>query len=133
MIGVDTNVLLRFLVEDDNAAQRSAAIRFMRERSADDPAYIGLVTLAETIWVLRKRLRYPWERIRQSFALLLDSSDFVFAEHDRLVILLDDSSAPGCDPADYLIAWANERAGCSATVTFDRDAAKSIATMEFLR
>lgn len=132
MIGVDTNVLLRFLVEDDNAEQRQAALRFMATRNAADPAFVNLVTLAETVWVLRKRLRFPLRQVREAFSLLLASSDFVFEEHDRLTGLMGSAAETGCDVADYLIAWANQRAGCTATVTFDRAAAAHVPGMELL-
>jgi predicted nucleic-acid-binding protein len=132
LIGIDTNVFLRYLVSDDNSEQRSAALRLMSERNVSDPAFINIVTLAETIWVLRKRLRYPWEQIQQAFALLLASGDFVFEEHDRLVVLMNQDQKLLADPADQLIAWANERGGCTRTFTFDKRAAKSVPGMELL-
>jgi len=132
MIGLDTNVFVRFLVPDDDHDQHAVVLRFMARRSSDDPAFVSLVTLAETVWLLRRRLQYPNARIRQSIAVLLSSSEFVFEEHGRLAALCSHGEWENGDLADHLIAWVGQKNACSHTVTLDRKAARAVPGMELL-
>lgn len=132
MIGIDTNVLLRFLVRDDNQSQHEAAVAFMKARSADDPAYVSFVVLAETVWVLRRRLGFSMRAIAMAMRQLLASCDLVFEEQDFLRELFSREELPGADIADHLIAWAHARAGCAYTVTFDGDATAHVEGMRAL-
>lgn len=131
MIGVDTNVLVRLLAPD-NEAQHAAARAFFGERSADDPAYISAIVLAETIWLLRGPLGYSKDAVEGVVHGILSSDDFIVEHGDRLLILLEEPSARRTQIADYLIAWSAETAGCARTVTFDRRAAKLVPGMELL-
>ena len=132
MIGVDTNVFLRFLVQDDDEEQRNLARRFMDTRTADDPAFISSVTLAETVWVLVKKLKYPQAAIYTALAELFTSSEIIFEAHQELLQLLYQRDPVRADLADYLVVWAGKRSGCEYTVTFDKTAAKHIPAMELL-
>ena len=132
MIGIDTNVFVRFLVDDDNRSQHKAARQFMAARSAEDPARISMVVLAETIWLLRRRLRYTQGKITLAMRQLLAASDLVFEEHDYLTALFNADEAPEADIADHLIAWSNQKAGCADTMTFDTQAASLVPGMKFL-
>ncbi len=133
MIGLDTNVFVRYLIVDDDKKQHDIARRFMAKRSTDDPAYISLVTLAETVWVLRKRLRYPQEAICGALAKLLFVGEIVFEEHNQLSTLLAAGGTPKADIVDYLITWSGMRKGCDVTMTFDRSAADSVPSMQLLK
>ena len=75
MIGIDTNVLLRLLTVDDTK-QHEAAVGFFKERSPSSPAFASAVTLAEMMWVLRRRYRLSREEIGRSLNQILDSDDF---------------------------------------------------------
>lgn len=132
MIGLDTNVLLRFLVDDD-AAQCAAARAFMSERSDDNPVFVSSVVLAETVWLLSKRLAYPMPDIVGMLRTLLAADGMLLEYADELDAWLSRDGEPQGDLADNLIAWAGLRADCSSTVTFDRRAAKSIRGMELLQ
>lgn len=122
MIGVDTNVLLRFLLDDD-PAQSSAARRFFAERSADDPAFLSLVTLIESVWVARRRLKRSDADVARMLRGLL-GSDRVVIQHEQLVIrALRDTELSGADFADAVVAHLGVEAGCDTTVTLDRAAA----------
>lgn len=131
MIGIDTNVLLRFLVNDD-PVQNEIARRLLSSRSAVDPVFISAVTIAETVWVLTRTLDYSIEIVCRMLLDLL-ASDAVSIEHgDELGFLLGEGEPRKAEIADYLIAWSAERAGCSHTVTFDRRAARLVPSMELL-
>lgn len=130
MIGVDTNVLIRLLAPDDEK-QNLAAKLFFAERSPDDPAYVSSIVLAETIWLLRRRLGYSRTAIEDAVRSLLSTDDFRVEHGDRLSALLEEGT-PRAEVADYLIAWSADEAGCLRTVTFDKRSAKSIGSMELL-
>ncbi len=131
MIGVDTNVLVRLLVQDD-PAQNALARDFFARRDAGDPAYIGSVVLAEAIWLLRSRMGFARDAVEDVVRGLLDSDDFVIEAAPRLRELLAQPASDRAQVADHLIAWAAETAGCTRIVTFDRQAARLVPAMELL-
>lgn len=131
MIGVDTNVLVRFLVDDD-PVQNASARAFLSVRDAADPAFVSAVALAETVWVLNQRLRFPMARVVVVLRELLASEGLVVEYAEELGGILDGSTVPQADIADFLIAWAGRAAGCRHTLTFDRSAAGAVTSMELL-
>lgn len=130
MIGIDTNVLVRFLVDDDPRQNRLAR-KLMSERDADDPAFVSAVTIVETAWVLNRTLGYATLDIVGMLRALLASDGLVLEFGQELGQLLGDEGVPEAELADYLIAWSGISAGCSRTVTFDK-AAASLPSMELL-
>jgi len=129
MKAVDTNILLRFVLQDD-AAQFAAASAFLRKRAASDPAFVSLIVLTEFIWTLRRRYQFGREEARILVLDLLESAELEFEDEESLAVLV--AGADQGDLADHLIAYVARRAGCSSTVTFDRDAARAIHSMELL-
>ena len=121
MIGVDSSVLLRHLLDDD-AQQKPLVDRFFAGRSADDPAFVSLVTLAETVWVLGRLRRLDPSAIRSIVSAILVSQDIVVEQSAAVRRALLDSEEAGTGIADALIAHAAIEAGCDGTVTFDRRA-----------
>jgi predicted nucleic-acid-binding protein len=131
MIGVDTNVLIRFLVDDD-PDQNARARAFLSARSFSDPAFVSAITLAETVWVLTRRLKFPVGTVAKILRELLASEGLIVEHAEELGAIVFGEADPGADIADYLIAWSGAAAGCSRTVTFDRRAASGVPGMELL-
>jgi predicted nucleic-acid-binding protein len=131
MIGLDTNVLIRFLVDDD-PEQNRAARAFLSSRNFEDPVFVSAVTIAETVWVLTKRLNYPMASVADLLRDLLASDGLVMEHAGEIDRILSDEAVLTADLADYLIAWSGLAAGCSHTVTFDRRAARAVPAMELL-
>ncbi|WP_336055370.1 PIN domain-containing protein [Nitratireductor sp. CH_MIT9313-5] len=131
MIGVDTNVLLRFLVVDDPDQNRAAA-NFFAARTAEDPAFISALALAETVWLLMRRMNYPAEAVIEVLRKLLAAESIAVEHAEELGMLVFDEDPPVSDLADFLIAWAGKRSGCSSSVTFDKRAARTVPGMELL-
>ena len=129
MKAVDTNVLLRFVVRDD-PKQFEVASRFLTARTADDPAYVSLIVLAEMVWALERRYGYPRDSVRGVVLALLESAEVVFEAEASLSMLIA-QKAKG-DIADHLIALSARRAGCASVATFDKRAARAIPSMELL-
>ncbi|MGV1769791.1 PIN domain-containing protein [Agrobacterium vitis] len=131
MIGIDTNVLLRFLLADD-PEQFEAAKNFISKRSMDDPAFVSLVVVAEMAWVLKRSYRFTNEDVTKVLRQLLPSEQFLFEDEDRLDSMIEDEMSRNDDLSDRIIAYIADRHGASHTVTFDRKAAKAISGMELL-
>lgn len=123
-VGLDTNVLVRYLLRDDQD-QLERALRLIVRESADGaPALITPLVLLETEWVLRSRYEIAKDDIARAFGELLDCGDFSF-EHEAAVeqalqVWLDSPA----DFAECLISACHRRLGCRATATFDRRAAR---------
>lgn len=130
MIGIDTNVLVRFLVDDDPHQNRLAR-KFLADRGPDDPVFVSAITVVETVWVLNRTLGYPMADIVGMLRSLLASDGLVIEYGQELGFVVGDQGAPQAELADYLIAWSGVAAGCSRTVTFDKRAA-ALPHMELL-
>jgi predicted nucleic-acid-binding protein len=131
MVGLDTNVLVRYLAQDD-AAQSARATRLVEtELSERDPGYIGLVVLVETCWVLRRLYRATPEEVRQVVRDLLAARQLVVEQRALVARALARLGEKAGDLADALIAESAAEAGCARTVTFDR--AGTRLGMELLR
>lgn len=132
MIGIDTNVLVRFLVDDD-LKQNAIARSFMAGRTEEEPAFLSAVALAETVWVLHRRLNYPMPVIFDMLRALLSADGFVVENMEELDALINGDNEPSGDLADHLIAWSCAKMGCERIVTFDRKAVLSVPGMELLQ
>ncbi|MEO8527621.1 MAG: type II toxin-antitoxin system VapC family toxin [Pseudolysinimonas sp.] len=122
MIGVDTNVLVRHLVHDD-PSQVARVDSFFADRSIADPAYVSLICLVETTWVLGRRYGFTAEVVTRTIQDLLDVEEVVIQAPDVVRRALRDASVAGTAFADSVIAQLGIDAGCDYTVTFDRKAA----------
>lgn len=124
MFGVDTNVLVRFLVKDDDGQFAKALKLIEREWRDDEPILISQLVLLETEWVLRSHYGLLKSEIANAFAGLLDAREFRIEDEpslERALFVWRDSLA---EFADCLIGERNRQLGCNATATFDSRAAK---------
>jgi predicted nucleic-acid-binding protein len=122
MIGIDSNVLVRYLAQDDPVQSRKATELFERRLSSDDPGFISVVAMVETAWVLERAYRLSGrdvaaaiERTLQADTLIVENEQEVFTA----MIALKEARGSF---ADALIGALGASAGCSHTVTFDRKA-----------
>jgi predicted nucleic-acid-binding protein len=131
MIGVDTNILLRYIVKDD-AAQYAKAEAFLKARTADDPAFVSLIVLVELTWVLRRLYRYPRAQVHAVLLLIVETAGLVVEDEYFVSMLVGSGVALKDELADHLIVHSAAKAGCAQTVTFDRDAVAAVSGMELL-
>ena len=127
MLGLDTNVLVRFLVRDDEAQFEKARRLIRREVGAGDDVFVSLMVLMETEWVLRSRYSLQKSQIMEAMSGLLDATEVQLEDEpaiEETLFIWKDSAA---DFADCLIGAHNRRLGCRATATFDERAVKLAA------
>jgi predicted nucleic-acid-binding protein len=117
VIAVDTNVLLRFALQDD-AEQAEAASRFMAEiASTGEAVFVGLITLVEFAWVLEDAYGVSKDAVAEAVATLLSEPSIVIEQEEAVRRAL---GLPHGDFSDRIIHFVGLAAGCSKTVTFDR-------------
>jgi predicted nucleic-acid-binding protein len=117
VIGLDSNVLIRYLVADD-AAQHAAAARLI-DSGGSGGLFLATPVLVETCWTLARSYRIGRPEIAAALAAFADRPD-VEVQHGAEVRAALRDAAAGADFADALIARLGARAGCESTVTFDR-------------
>jgi len=124
MIGIDTNVLIRLLVRDDDAQVRAAERFIVTHCSPDDPGFVSLVVIAETAWALRRVYLYDRSQIAAALGSLLDVAELEVESAAEVRSAITDFATSAAGLVDCLVARTNVAAGCEYTVTFDRKAAK---------
>ena len=124
MLGIDTNVLVRFLVQDDDAQFEKARKLIKREVAAGRRVFVNQLVLMETEWVLRSRYAVPKNKIIEAISGLLDAADVQFEDEPSIEEALFIWKETTADFADCLIGAKNRRMGCRVTATFDIKAAK---------
>ena len=121
MRALDTNVLVRFLVADD-PQQHPVADRLIRQAAArSEKLYLSLIVICETAWVLERRYKHAREVIADALEAVLDTEVFLVEHNALLRRCLQEFRAGKAGLADYVIGAFAEEAGCTTTVTFDRD------------
>jgi predicted nucleic-acid-binding protein len=118
--GLDTNVLVRYLVRDD--PKQTARATQLIEEGADrgDHFFVADIVLCELVWVLDRAYGYTLAEIVPALEGLLQTRSFRFADKDLLWQSLGDYRAGKGGFADYLIGRLGERAGCEKTLSFDK-------------
>lgn len=124
MTGLDTNILVRFLMADD-PAQTSRARTLFQSFSSQSPGFISLVCLAELVWVLKSKYRQPKAEIVRWLEQFLTSPQIAFESSSVVEEAIQAYAGGRGQFADCLIERSGHIAGCRETVTFDVNASKS--------
>lgn len=124
MIGLDTNVLVRFLVQDD-ADQAVRATTLIASLTTDAPGFIAREVMVELVWVLDRAYGYSKAEIADALNALLEARDLVVETPAHVARALDRYVQGQGGFADHMIALAGEAAGCTTLMTFDKSAAKA--------
>jgi predicted nucleic-acid-binding protein len=122
MIGLDTNILVRYFAQDDPLQSKTATEIIERRLTEENPGFISVVVMAEMVWVLGRAYRLAdaaiatvIERTLQADVLVVESEPQVFA---AMIALREGLGSF----ADGLIGALGAKAGCSVTLTFDQKA-----------
>lgn len=124
MIGLDTNILVRYFVQDDPVQSQTATEIVEQRLTEQNPGFISIVVMTETVWVLDRAYRFAATVIATAVERMLQADVFVVereAQVFRAMIVLREGLGSF---ADALISALAFDAGCSATLTFDREAAR---------
>jgi predicted nucleic-acid-binding protein len=124
MIGLDTNVLVRYIMQDD-PKQSPKATKLVESLNAETRGFVPLVSTVELAWVLGFSYGLKREQVAQAVDLLLRTKEIVVDRADVVAQALRVYKAGSADLADCLIERTAASAGCERTMTFDIGAAKA--------
>jgi predicted nucleic-acid-binding protein len=121
VIGLDTNVLARFIMQDD-AVQSALAARLLESLTAAAPGFVPVVAVVELGWVLSSAYELDRGQLVDAFQALLRSKEIVVERAETVWKALRVFGTSNADFADCLIEASASAAGCDRTMTFDRGA-----------
>jgi len=122
MIGLDTNILVRYLIQDDPVQSPKATEIIERRLTEENPGFVSIVAMVEIVWVLDRAYSFPAHEIAAAVERMLQTDVFVVENEQEVftaLIALKDGQGTF---ADALIAALGARANCSYTLTFDQKA-----------
>jgi predicted nucleic-acid-binding protein len=124
MTGLDTNILIRFLLQDDPI--QSAQVRHLIERRLTErnPGFISLATILETVWVLESFYRQSRQQVADAVRQILEVETFIVQNEQEVYTAMALLRSGEASFEDALIAALGAWSGCSKTMTFDRKAAR---------
>jgi hypothetical protein len=123
MIGLDTNVMVRYIMQDD-VKQSAKATALIESLTSDNAGYITLVSVVELYWVLTSSYGLSGQQVAQALEAILCTKQLVVERADQVMRALRVFGEGKADFADCLIERAAASAGCVQTVTFDEGASK---------
>lgn len=124
MIGLDTNVLVRFFAQDDPDQSRRAD-KFLQSLTPEAPGFVSVIVLAELVWVLCRRYGVKKVQLIQCLNQLLDSPELILEGQTAVTQALQRFASAKADFVDCLIERCGHLAGCRDTVTFDVNASEA--------
>jgi predicted nucleic-acid-binding protein len=124
MIGLDTNVLVRHITQDDPVQSLRANALIENRLTEDEPGFISVVALAETAWVLDRAYGYSDVEIAAVIERVLQTRTFIVENEIEVFFAMTALKQGRATFTDALIGALGARAGCSVTLTFDRKAAR---------
>jgi predicted nucleic-acid-binding protein len=123
MIGLDTNILVRYIMQDD-AKQAPLVANFVESLTADEPGFVSLVSVVELVWVLSSCFELERSQLVTVLDALLCTKELRLERAEVIGQALRRFRDSSADFADCLIERCAAAAGCSHTMTFDRAASK---------
>ena len=122
MIGLDTNVLVRYLAQDDPVQSAKATEVIERRLTADDPGFVSIVATVETVWVLDRAYGLTASEIAATVERMLQADTLVLENEQEVFFAMISLKKGQGSFADALIVALGAKVGCSQTLTFDRKA-----------
>ncbi len=123
MIGLDTNVLVRYIMQDD-LKNSPKATKLIESLDSDNRGYITMVSVIELYWVLSSCYELTGAQVVQALEAILRTKQFLVERADQVTRALRVFSEGKADFADCLIERSAAGAGCTQTMTFDVGASK---------
>jgi predicted nucleic-acid-binding protein len=120
MIGIDTNLLVRYLTQDDPAQSKKASAVIEKALAGESGVFINHVVLCEVVWVLDRAYGFPRVTLGDVLEKILQGKQFEIEDKPTAWQALNDFKSSKADYADCLIGVKNRKAGCTTTLTLDR-------------
>lgn len=120
MIGLDANILVRYFTQDDPVQAALATEVIERRLSADEPGFISIVAMAETVWVLDRHYHFNREQIATAIESVLRTDELLVENEPEVFTALVALREWRGEFADALIGALCAKAGCSYVLSFDR-------------
>lgn len=124
MIGLDTNVLVRYIVQDDPVQARAATQLVENVLAAERPGFVSCIVLCELVWVLESAYGFAREQVVPVLRQLLGAAELRVESTAMATLALRAYEADPADFADHLVGLLNRDHGCETTYTFDRKAGR---------
>lgn len=121
MIGLDTNILVRYLTQDDPDQAKKATKEVEKGLSAGQMFFIADIVMCELVWVFESAYDYNRQEIVPVLENILRTRQFQFENKDLLWLSLAYYRKKKGDFADHLIGYIDQKAGCHETLTFDAE------------
>ncbi|WP_341793938.1 MULTISPECIES: type II toxin-antitoxin system VapC family toxin [unclassified Rickettsia] len=128
MIGIDTNVLVRYLTQDDEKQATIVNKVISQYENQAQSIFINNIVICELIWVLERGYKYSKKEITDAVRAILSTTEFVFEQPETLWLSLNDYEKYNADFSDILLGKINKVYGCISTITFDN---KAVTLKEF--
>jgi predicted nucleic-acid-binding protein len=125
MIGIDTNVLVRYIVHDDQKQAKAAAQLIEHTCSPENPGLINHIVLCELVWVLRRSYKLDKKNICQVIEQIIRTDRFLIEDIQLVWRALETFKEAKADFADCLLGQRNLQAGCEYTATLDDAASQT--------
>lgn len=122
MIGLDTNILVRYLTQEDATQSAKATGIIERQLTEQSPGFLSVVVMVETVWVLDRAYRLPADQIAAAVERILQTDVFSVENEQEVFTAMVAFKKGHGSFADALIAGLSAKAGCSFTLTFDHKA-----------
>jgi predicted nucleic-acid-binding protein len=122
MIGLDTNILVRYLTQDDPVQSAKAAEILERRLTEKNPGFVSVVAMVETVWVLDRAYFLTAQEIATAIERLLQVEVLAIENEQEVFTAMVALKQGRGSFADALIAELGARVGCTRTLTFDRKA-----------
>lgn len=124
MIGLDTNLLVRFIMQDDPIQSRQVQHMIERRLTEHNPGFISLAAILETTWVLESTYKQSRQKIAEAIHRILQVETFVIQNEQEVYTAMIALKAGLGSFGDALIAALGTWSGCTSTLTFDRKASR---------
>ena len=124
MIAIDTNILVRYITQDDLQQAEATENLLAIYNNKPQSIFINNIVLCEFVWVLEKGYKYTQQQISSTIRIILSTEEFAFEYHNVLWLALEEYELKNTDFSDSLISKLNHNLGYKQTFSFDKSAIK---------
>ena len=120
MIAIDTNILVRYITQDDLQQAEATENLLATYNNKPQSIFINNIVLCEFVWVLEKGYKYTQQQISSTIRIILSTEEFAFEYHNVLWLALEEYELKNTDFSDSLISKLNHNLGYKQTFSFDK-------------